>query len=133
MLLNTLLDRKAAGPIFTSSFVIQGQGRDVSFDAARLGLSGHYFIDDEVWKDAVEWTGRDSAEHGVDLDSLTRLQDLLLQLRRAARGAGTTTVYFSHMRVPRSGRSSHAERIRLVANYIGTPHGQALQIHFLSE
>lgn len=134
MLLNTLLGHKTTQRPFTSRLLTSpALGHDVTHEASLLGLANSIFVDDEVWTDAIDWSPRDSAKQGVELDALSRLQSLLVQFRTAARGAGTTTIYFSHMRVPRDGFSSEEQRIRLVGDYVHAEHGTMLHIHFLSE
>ncbi len=68
----------------------------------------------EVWNDAVAWSSEDS-ERQTPQDEAGRLWDLLNVLRVRAKATEGDTVFFTISRIPRDGKSTKPEDIRLKA------------------
>jgi len=67
----------------------------------------------EVWESCIEWTDEDSERQQVLQDQTGRLWDLLNVLRVRAKACGGDTIFFTISRIPRDGKSTRPENVRL--------------------
>jgi len=92
-------------------------GRLVEVPAAlarQAGLVVPVGILTEVWHDCVAWGDMDS-ERQVPQDQIGRLWDLLTVLQVRAKAGGGSTIFFTISRIPRDGKSTQTEDVRLTS------------------